>query len=429
MMFGSKKIEKLLDYSEDYFISKLGISKEEYLDLYSDYLIEQDGEYYFSKKIDNEFLYNEVIGRYLCSKVNLDTTDLIVEHKGIFKSKILTPNYHDKDYINFRPEDNFEYGMRTRGFDDSYFECLDESLQQDLFKLIAIDLMMEQVDRYARNMEVYSDINDVQISNLDEEFMNSISQDEIFEYLFFLKNRHLSANTRARYLSSIKSFFNYLAVHKKVVKYDPVNDIDFPKTPDNLPVYLTTNEAILLLKSVDKSNSMYERDYCMLTLFLNCGLRLSELVNIDLQDIRTDSTLIVTGKGNKQRLIYLNGACISAINNYLQLRSKCPKNIIDKNALFISFKTGRRLTNRRVEQIVDENIKRAGLNNRGFSTHKLRHTAATLMYQNGVDVRTLKDVLGHQNLSTTQIYTHLNRNQLRNASELNPLAHLNEKQK
>ena len=156
MMFGSKKIEKLLDYSEDYFINKLGISKWEYLNLYSDYLIERNGEYYFSKKIDNEFLYNEIIGRYLCSKVNLDTTDLIVEHKGIFKSKILTPNYHDKDYINFRPEDNFEYGMRTRGFDDSYFECLDESLQQDLFKLIAIDLMMEQVDRYARNMEVFA---------------------------------------------------------------------------------------------------------------------------------------------------------------------------------------------------------------------------------------------------------------------------------
>lgn len=151
-MFENKK---LLNYSENYFINEIGISKWEYLNLYRDYLIEQDGKYYFSKKIDNEFLYNEIIGRYLCNKVNLDTTDLIIERKGIFKSRVLTTNYHNKDFIHFRPEDNFEYGMRTKGFDDSCFECLDESLQQDLFKLIAVDLMMEQIDRYARNMEVF----------------------------------------------------------------------------------------------------------------------------------------------------------------------------------------------------------------------------------------------------------------------------------
>ena len=151
-MFENKK---LLNYSENYFINEIGISKWEYLNLYRDYLIEQDGKYYFSKKIDNEFLYNEIIGRYLCNKVNLDTTDLIIERKGIFKSRVLTTNYHNKDFIHFRPEDNFEYGMRTKGFDDSCFECLDESLQQDLFKLIAVDLMMKQIDRYARNMEVF----------------------------------------------------------------------------------------------------------------------------------------------------------------------------------------------------------------------------------------------------------------------------------
>lgn len=155
MAFESKKVDKLLDCSEYYFINELGMSKKEYLNFYRDYLIEYNGKYYFSKKIYNEFLYNEIIGRYLCSKVNLDTTDLIIEHKGIFKSKILTPNYHNKDYINFRPEDNFEYGMKTKSFDDSCFEYLDASLQDDLFKLIAVDLMMEQIDRYARNMEVF----------------------------------------------------------------------------------------------------------------------------------------------------------------------------------------------------------------------------------------------------------------------------------
>lgn len=154
-MFERKKVATLLDYSEDYFINELGISKWEYLNLYKDYLIEQDGKYYFTKKIDNEFLYNEIIGRYLCSKINLNTTDLIIKHKGLFKSKILTPNYHNKDYINFRPEDNFEYKMRVESFNDRYFSCLDASLQDDLLKLLAIDLMMEQIDRYARNMEVF----------------------------------------------------------------------------------------------------------------------------------------------------------------------------------------------------------------------------------------------------------------------------------
>ena len=154
-MFKERKTNKLLDYNDDDFIKKLGISKWEYLNLYKDYLIEQDNKYYFSKKIDNEFLYNEIIGRYLCSKINLNTTDLIIKHKGIFKSKILTPNYHNKDYIHFRPDDNFGYGMITKTFHDSYFTYLDASLQDDMLKLIAIDLMMEQIDRYARNMEVF----------------------------------------------------------------------------------------------------------------------------------------------------------------------------------------------------------------------------------------------------------------------------------
>ena len=280
---------------------------------------------------------------------------------------------------------------------------------------------------YSRKPDMYEDIKSVKIFKLDDKFFNSITQDEVFEYLFFLKKQGLGANTRSRYLSSIKCFFKYLLGHKKVIERDPIDGIDFPKTPEELPIYLTKEESIQLLNAVDRESKNYERDYCIITLFLNCGMRLSELVNIDTYDIRSDSTLTVTGKGNKQRLIYLNEASLDAINAYISVRLNANCRIIDKSALFISEQTGKRLTPRRVEQIVNENISRAGLSNMGFSAHKLRHTAATIMYQNGVDVRTLKDVLGHKNLSTTQIYTHLNREQLRMASERNPLSHIKSK--
>lgn len=282
---------------------------------------------------------------------------------------------------------------------------------------------------YNRNSSKYGEIKSVSISELDDDFFTTITQEEILEYLFYLKKQGLSANTRSRYLSSIKSFFCYLHSNRKIIENEPTNGIDFPKTPEELPVYLTVEESIKLLNAVDKESKNYERDFCILVLFLNCGLRLSELVHIDLYDIRSDSTLTVTGKGNKQRLIYLNEAALDAINKYVNVRLNTDHRIIDKNALFISKLTGTRLTPRRVEQIVDTYIARAGLSNMGFSAHKLRHTAATLMYQNGVDVRTLKDVLGHKNLSTTQIYTHLNREQLRKASDLNPLSHIKSTQK
>lgn len=147
-------IEYMLDFSEEEFLDELGFSKWEYLNRFKDYLIEKDSKYYFMKKVSNIYLYNEIIGRYLCNKINLNTTDLLVERKGIFRNAILTPNYRDKDYAYYRPRDNFEYGMRTRNFNDSYFKDLDTPLKDDVLKLLAVDLMMEQTDRYSRNMEV-----------------------------------------------------------------------------------------------------------------------------------------------------------------------------------------------------------------------------------------------------------------------------------
>ena len=185
-----------------------------------------------------------------------------------------------------------------------------------------------------------------------------------------------------------------------------------------LPKYLTESESIDLLNNVQ--SDFYERDFCIITLFLNCGMRLAELIGINLGDFR-DETIRITGKGGKERLVYLNDACRQALGHYIKARGAL-SNLVDKDALFVSKRTGKRLTARRVEQIVARCLQSAGLSGRGFSPHKLRHTAATLMYQGGVDMLALKEILGHENVSTTQIYTHINQQQLRDAVQASPLA-------
>ena len=152
---------------------------------------------------------------------------------------------------------------------------------------------------------------------------------------------------------------------------------------------------------------------------MNCGMRLSELVSINYSDIKPDNTIIITGKGNKQRTVYLNNACLNAIKDYMKVRPV--DSVKDKDALFLSNRKTR-ISPKTVQHIVDEYLEKSGLSGQGFSTHKLRHTAATLMYQYGhVDVLQLKEILGHENLSTTEIYTHVVDEQLRSAVDSNPL--------
>lgn len=198
---------------------------------------------------------------------------------------------------------------------------------------------------------------------------------------------------------------------------NPLQDLDVPKIPNKLPRYLTLSEAQSLLSSVDGKNK--ERDYCILCIFLNCGLRISEIVGLNLSDIRADH-IRVFGKGSKERVIYINDACADAINQYLAVRKSI--SAIDKNALFLSNRRTR-MSREAVHSMVKNSLRRAGLDAEKYSSHKLRHTAATLMLQNGVDVRTLQELLGHDNLNTTQIYTHVDNSELRIAAEANPLAH------
>ena len=262
---------------------------------------------------------------------------------------------------------------------------------------------------------------EIDISDIDETFLNDITLNDGYEFLLYCKNeRDNDSTARARKVTSLKSFFKYLDSRENVIKENPFRELEAPKLKKTLPKYLSLEQSRMLLNCVyNDSNPNKERDFCILTLFLNCGLRLAELVGLNLNHIHDDNSMTVTGKGNKERIVYLNSSCIAALNNYLKVRPV--DGVKDRDALFIS-RNKQRLSRRSVQMIVENALDKSGLANLGFSTHKLRHTAATLMYQHGdVDVLLLKEILGHENLSTTQIYTHVADEQLRQAVNLNPL--------
>ena len=277
------------------------------------------------------------------------------------------------------------------------------------------------VKLYRLNLE-YDVFDTIEILDIDLEFISKINKQEIYEFIYFINNeKHNSPSTRARKLCSIKAFFVYCVTKKNYFKNNPALDIDSPKIKKSLPKYLSLEECIELLKNI--STDFTERDFCIITLFLNCGMRLSELVSINTNDFK-ESTLRIVGKGNKERTVYLTAACKTAINTYLAKRNEIEL-ISTEKALFISKRTKKRLTPRRVEQIVEKCLLQAGLNDQGYSPHKLRHTAATLMYRSGgADVLALQEILGHANVGTTQIYTHISNEQVEKAVNSSPLANL-----
>ena len=264
---------------------------------------------------------------------------------------------------------------------------------------------------------------EIDTSVIDIDILKTVTLTDLYAFLVYCKNeRNNNAATRARKASTLRIFFRYLTLQEHLLEVNPAELLESPKTKQSLPKHLTLEDSINLLRSVEGQNS--ERDYCILTLFLNCGLRLSELVGLNLSDIKSDGSLRVLGKGNKERVVYLNQACINAINAYLQVRPNEGVPVNYKNALFIS-RNMRRISNKTVQHIVKTYLEKSGPGNMGYSTHKLRHTAATLMYQQGnVDVRVLKEILGHANLGTTQIYTHVANKQIENAINSNPLANV-----
>ena len=272
------------------------------------------------------------------------------------------------------------------------------------------------------------EFNEIPFSDASDELLIYVKPDQIFDFISFAAdNLRNDVASRQRKLSCIRTFYKYLKNTLLMIEKNPAESIESPSKPKKLPKHLTLEESKQLLSSIDGKNAV--RDFCIITLFLNCGMRVSELVGINLSDISKDLTTVnVTGKGSKERIIYLNSACRSAIENYLKIRPSNAKPN-DRDALFIS-RNRNRLSVQSVQLLIYNHLRAAGLGNRNMSVHKLRHTAATLMYQYGkTDVRVLKDILGHEQLSTTQIYTHLNNDMIREAVNENPLADIKQKRK
>lgn len=264
--------------------------------------------------------------------------------------------------------------------------------------------------------------NEIDISDIDLDFIKAIKIEELYRYQSFSpeminSNHALSAASRCRRTSSLKSFFNYLCVKRHLLDYDISKELDMPKRMNSLPKYLQESECEKLLAACD---GKYEyRDYCILMLFMSCGLRVSELVSLNLTDVYEDH-LRVVGKGSKERVVFFAEGCREALDDYLSVRDndKIPPEA--QNALFLN-RDNKRISVRGVQKMVEKKLKEAGLDSTRYSPHKLRHTAATLMLKNGVDTRALQEVLGHSNLNTTQIYTHLDNTALHEAAMANPI--------
>ena len=297
---------------------------------------------------------------------------------------------------------------------DEYFLDL-----RNFFRFLKLDK-----GRVARN----TPLDQISIDDVDLELVGSVTLSDVYSYMNYLSRDRivhpnspdahsgLSAPARARKVAAIRSFYKYLTNKAKLISENPMQDLDSPHLRKSLPRYLDLEESVSLLDHVDGANQA--RDYCIQTLFLNCGLRISELVGLNVTDVRGNQ-LRVLGKGNKERMLFLNEACQSALEDWLTERSMLT--LVDQNALFVTLQNRRRISRAAVHKLVKKHLAAAGLDSTQYSAHKLRHTAATLMLQNGVDVRTLQEVLGHDHLNTTQIYTHVDNDDLRTAARANPL--------
>lgn len=281
--------------------------------------------------------------------------------------------------------------------------------------------------------------NEIKIADTPEEIIRSVTLYDAMEFLHYMSSdRHNSPRARARRAVAMRQFYKFLTNNKLWYTSSPLDKLELPSPKAALPKHLTIEQALALLKAPSSAQNATDevteaRDYCILTLFLNCGMRLSELTGLNVNDYKRTimpgyedgiHTLKVLGKGNKERIIYLNQACVLAYERYMEARALVVREnqfLQHEKALFLSAKH-RRISGRRVQQIIENALKTAGLDGMGFSVHKLRHTAATLMYQNGVDVRVLKEILGHENLNTTQIYTHVANQQMIEAMKNNPLS-------
>lgn len=296
-------------------------------------------------------------------------------------------------------------------------------------------LFFRIVKHNKRLVPAHMALDQIPFDDVDMDFIREITLSDVYDYLEYLASERetqqnsastghgLSGTSRARKISTLRTFFKYLTDKVHLLDVNPVSELESTTIRRSLPTYLSIEESVRLLDAVQGEYA--ERDYCILTLFLNCGLRVSELAGLNVGDIQNDR-MRVLGKGNKERIVYLNDACVSAIENYLPHRVQPHE--VDKRALFVS-RNRNRINVQTVKWLVKKYLGQAGLDTQKYSTHKLRHTAATLMYQNGVDIRTLQDVLGHTSVNTTMIYTHIKDESLREAADKNPLSGVKRQEK
>ena len=290
-------------------------------------------------------------------------------------------------------------------------------------------LFLRFIKLIKNDMPYSTDLESISIKDIDLHFISQITTANVFDFLSYLANDRvkfenspgakeygIGTAARSRKLSAIKSFYKYLTVRMKLLQNNPVQDLEFPKIRKTLPKYLTLEQSQELLRSVSGPNQ--KRDFAILMIFLNCGVRRSELVGLNLTDVYEDRLRIV-GKGNKERFVYMGSSCKKAVLEYLEERAKIDAN--DPRALFVS-RERNRISVSAVHNLVKKHMLASGLDATQYSAHKLRHTAATLMLSGGVDVRTLQEVLGHEHLNTTEIYTHIESTELKIAAEANPLS-------
>ncbi|MDU1043501.1 MULTISPECIES: tyrosine recombinase XerC [Peptoniphilus] len=310
-------------------------------------------------------------------------------------------------------DDFLDYMKATKGSSDN-------TIREYYYDLRIFVRFIKRRKNLAEGIENFDDI---PVEDITPEILESVTKQDIYAYNAFLeRERKISNRSKFRKISSVRSFYNYLYSKIEVIKKNPIIDIDMPKIEKTLPVYLTLDESLNLLKTIEKSKMKLvykKRDYAIVTLFLNCGMRLSELSGINISHLKEDNTLKVIGKGNKERTIYLNEASVYAIQEYLKLRPQ-----IEDDALFLSMRE-QRMSNRSIQHMIEKHMKNSGLDTNKYSVHKLRHTAATLLYEYGnADIRSLQEILGHESVNTTEIYTHVNKKSLKKMVESNPLANI-----
>lgn len=321
-------------------------------------------------------------------------------------------NYTIVDYIN-----SFSLYLTN-------FENLSESSAKEYRFDIIVFMRFLACYYHLVNIEHNNEFEKIDINCITVDILRQVTKEDIIAYLFFLTNNDYYENSKRRKFYGLNKFLEYMYSKKHLLFINPTSEISMETPNEKLPIYLTKSELKKFFNSIDKDSPFYIRNLCLLTLISSLGLRICEARNLNIDDINlSEKSITILGKGNKKRILYLDDNCMKALEDYLKYREKIISNnkCKEKKALFIS-RMYKRLSCRMIQSIVEDTLKRAKLDGKNYSAHKLRHSAATLLLQNGIDIRTVQAILGHSSISSTEIYTHINDKAIEDGIENNPLA-------